>query len=96
MHKSRGVHLARFMESQGHQLTPVRGDRGCSGIPFSCVTTLADTYTTVDYIWRASAAARRPVEAQSFTLHWVDRPRPSCHAVFALDVRVAAGGSMPG
>mgnify|MGYP003536163541 FL=1 len=67
MHNPRGVHLSRFMESQGHQLTPVRGDRGFSGLPVSCVTTLADTTTTVDYIWRASAAARRPVEAQSFT-----------------------------
>ena len=91
-HNSRGVILAELMSAWGYSLVPVFGDVRGECAPYTCVRVDGNAYSTVDYMW-VTKNVHCPAGAHAHTLHWADKPRPSCHAALVVDLSLAPGSS---
>ena len=81
----RGNSLADLMSAWGYNLVQVFGDFGGVCAPFTCLGIDGIGKSTVDYIWTSQNVVC-PAGASAHTLHWADRPRPSCHAALTVDL----------
>ena len=60
----------------------------CEGpAPFTCVSITGNAYTTIDYVWTYTPKHTK-MQVRAFTGHWIDRPRPSCHAALVVEVPI--------
>ena len=91
-HNLRGVILAELMSAWGYSLVPVLGDVRGECAPFTCVRNDGRAFSTVDFVWITNNV-RCPAGAHAHTLHWADRPRPSCHAALVVDLSLPSGES---